>query len=92
MIEGYKQLNENIVHTTNLISDIQNASKEQLLGIEQINDAVNQLDRQTQQNAVVASQTHDVAVITDEIAKLVVSNAPMKKEFKGKKMKLRQKV
>jgi methyl-accepting chemotaxis protein len=83
MIEGYKQLNENIVHTTNLISDIQNASKEQLLGIEQINDAVNQLDRQTQQNAVVASQTHDVAVITDEIAKLVVSNAN-EKEFKGK--------
>jgi methyl-accepting chemotaxis protein len=27
----------------NLISDIENASKEQLLGIEQINDAVNQL-------------------------------------------------
>ncbi|MDD2895180.1 MAG: methyl-accepting chemotaxis protein [Aliarcobacter sp.] len=83
MIDGYKQLNENIVHTINLISDIQNASKEQLLGIEQINDAVNQLDQQTQQNAAVASQTHDVAVLTDQIAKLVVSNAD-EKEFKGK--------
>ena len=29
------------------------------------------------------SQTHDVAVLTDEIAKLVVSDAD-KKEFKGK--------
>ena len=83
MIEGYKKLNENIVHTTNLIADIQNASKEQLLGIEQINDAVNSLDQQTQQNAAVASQTHDVAVITDQIAKLVVSDAN-EKEFIGK--------
>ena len=83
MINGYKELNENISQTMNLISDIQNASKEQLLGIEQINDAVNSLDRQTQQNAAIASQTHDVAVLTDEIAKLVVSNANAK-EFIGK--------
>ena len=83
MIQGYKQLNENISQTISLISDIESASKEQLLGIEQINDAVNQLDQQTQQNAMVASQTHDVAVVTDEIAKLVVSNANAK-EFKGK--------
>ena len=83
MIDGYKQLNENISQTINLISDIQNASKEQLLGIEQINDAVTQLDQQTQQNAAVASQTHDVAVLTDEIAKLVVSSAD-EKEFEGK--------
>ena len=83
MIDGYKQLNGNIAQTINLISDIQNASKEQLLGIEQINDAVTQLDQQTQQNAMVASQTHDVAVITDQIAKLVVNSAN-EKEFNGK--------
>ena len=40
MINGYKELNENISQTMNLISDIQNASKEQLLGIEQINDEI----------------------------------------------------
>ena len=83
MIEGYKELNQNISQTMNLIQDIEMSSKEQLMGIEQINDAVNQLDQQTQQNAAVASQTHDVAVITDEIAKLVVSNADAK-EFRGK--------
>ncbi|MFY9074135.1 methyl-accepting chemotaxis protein [Malaciobacter mytili] len=83
MINGYKLLNENISHTTGLISDIENASKEQLLGIEQINDAVNQLDQQTQKNAMVASEAHDIAVLTDEIAKLVVSNANAK-EFDGK--------
>ena len=83
MIEGYKELNENITNTINLIQDIEMSSKEQLMGIEQINDAVNSLDQQTQQNAMVASQTHDVAILTDEIAKLVVSNAD-KKEFIGK--------
>ena len=83
MIEGYKELNQNITNTINLIQDIETSSKEQLTGIEQINDAVNNLDKQTQQNAQIASQTHDVAVITDEIAKLVVSNANAK-EFVGK--------
>ncbi|MCT7462954.1 methyl-accepting chemotaxis protein [Aliarcobacter cryaerophilus] len=83
MIEGYKNLNNNISSTMNLISDIENASKEQLLGIEQINDAVNQLDQQTQQNAMVASQSHDIAQSTDEIAKLIVQDANQK-EFEGK--------
>ncbi|MCT7548763.1 methyl-accepting chemotaxis protein [Aliarcobacter butzleri] len=83
MIEGYKHLNQNISQTINLISDIQNASKEQLLGIEQINDAVNQLDQQTQQNASIATQTHDIAIVTDEISKLIVSDAD-EKEFIGK--------
>ncbi len=44
MIYGYKDLSENITQTMNLISDIENASKEQLMGIEQINDAVSELD------------------------------------------------
>ncbi|MCK9337888.1 MAG: methyl-accepting chemotaxis protein [Arcobacteraceae bacterium] len=83
MIKGYGELNKNISHTITLISDIESASKEQLLGIEQINDAVTQLDQQTQQNAMVASQTHDIAVLTDEIAKLIVSSAN-EKEFIGK--------
>ena len=83
MINGYKQLNENIQQTINLIQDIEMSSKEQLSGIEQINIAVTQLDQQTQQNAAVASQTQDVAVITDEIAKLIV-NDTNSKEFEGK--------
>jgi len=83
MIEGYTNLNENIDKTIELISDVEMASKEQLHGIEQINDAVASLDQQTQQNAMIASQTHDVAVQTDTIAKLVVSNAN-EKQFIGK--------
>jgi len=83
MISGYKDLNENITKTIDLIKDVESSSKEQLSGIEQINDAVNSLDRQTQENARIANQTYGVAVQTDTIAKLVVSNAN-DKEFVGK--------
>ena len=83
MINGYEELNKNVTETRNLISDIENASKEQLQGIEQINDAVAELDQQTQQNASIASATYDIAVQTDTIAKLVVSNVN-EKEFIGK--------
>ena len=83
MISGYKMLNENISQTIELIKNIEGSSKEQLAGIEQINDAISALDQQTQQNAIIASQTYEVAVQTDTIAKLVVSNANAK-EFIGK--------
>jgi methyl-accepting chemotaxis protein len=83
MIDGYKLLNKNVQQTMELISNIEIASKEQLSGIEQINNAVNLLDKQTQENANIASKTHDVAIITDEISKLVVANANEKK-FIGK--------
>jgi methyl-accepting chemotaxis protein len=83
MISGYKMLNDNISQTIELIKNVEGSSKEQLAGIEQINDAISALDQQTQQNAIIASQTYEVAVQTDTIAKLVVSNANAK-EFIGK--------
>ena len=83
MIIGYKILNEDIIKTIDLIKGVESSSKEQLAGIEQINHAINSLDQQTQQNAQIASQTYSVAMQTDTIAKLIVSNANSK-EFIGK--------
>ncbi len=83
MIEGYNELNENISKTIEIISKVESASKTQQLSIEQINDAINSLDQQTQQNASIASQTNDIASQTDEIAKLIVADAD-EKEFNGK--------
>ncbi|WP_164969738.1 methyl-accepting chemotaxis protein [Arcobacter sp. F2176] len=83
MINGYGELNTNISQTIELITDIETASKEQYQGIEQINNTVTILDRQTQQNAMVAANTHEVAAITDNISKLIVKNAN-EKEFLGK--------
>jgi len=83
MIEGYLGLNKNVSKTAELISLIQTSSKEQQSGVEQINSAINNLDKQTQQNASIASQTASIASQTDEIAKLIVSEADAK-EFAGK--------
>jgi methyl-accepting chemotaxis protein len=83
MIKGYETLNESIQKTTQTISTIAEASKEQRTGIEQINDAVTQLDQQTQQNVAISNTTHAIAEQTDEIAKLVVASAN-EKEFVGK--------
>jgi methyl-accepting chemotaxis protein len=83
MIAGYSELNDNIAQTIELIKNVEMASKEQLAGINQINDAVNLLDRQTQQNANIASETLRVTVETDQIAKMVVANAE-EKQFDGK--------
>ncbi|HJE03621.1 Methyl-accepting chemotaxis protein IV [Aliarcobacter thereius] len=83
MIEGFKNLSQNISNSSNLILDIENSSKEQLVGIEQINNAINQLESQTQENANIASQTRQIAVETDNIAQLVVDKVN-EKEFLGK--------
>jgi methyl-accepting chemotaxis protein len=80
MISGYKQLNDNISKTTKIIEDISESSKEQRTSIEQINDVVNELDKQTQQNAVVASETQRIAQETSLIAKKILEDVN-NKEF-----------
>jgi methyl-accepting chemotaxis protein len=83
MTSGYKNLNENITKTISLIADVESASKEQQSGITQINDAVTQLDRQTQENAVVAAQTQEIAIQTQSLSVEIVEEVN-KKKFVGK--------
>ncbi len=83
MIAGYGGLTDNITKTMQLIKGVEVAIKEQQQGIEQINNAINSLDQQTQANAMVASQTKDIANQTQSIALTIVSDAD-EKEFEGK--------
>ena len=68
MIEGYSKLNENISNTINLINDIETSSKEQKIGIEQINNTVQELDHKTQQNAREASSITSLANKIDTLS------------------------
>jgi len=79
MIAGYEKLNENIEKTTRAIKDISDASKEQKTSIEQINDVINKLDQQTQNNASVAAQTHDIAKNTSDLANKILDNVHKKR-------------
>ncbi|WP_320034948.1 methyl-accepting chemotaxis protein [Halarcobacter sp.] len=78
MISGYSVLNENINKTTELIAQIESASKEQKQGIEQINDAVAKLDSRTQENANVANQTQQISNDTSNIAQNIIQNVSTK--------------
>ncbi|WP_404317724.1 methyl-accepting chemotaxis protein [Malaciobacter canalis] len=73
MIEGFIQLEEKINHTNRLIDDVTNAAKEQTIGMTQIADAVNQLDKFTQENATIADRTNDIAKGTNKISIDVVN-------------------
>jgi methyl-accepting chemotaxis protein len=83
MISGYVSLNENITKTLDLINGVESSSKEQQMGIEQINSAVGLLDRQTQENASIANQAKDIADQTQFIADAIIKDAN-EKEFEGK--------
>ena len=77
------KLIENIAKTTEVIHDISISSSEQRTSIEQINDVVNRLDRQTQNNASIATQTQDIAINTSNIAKKILETVN-EKEFRNK--------
>ena len=83
MIEGYTSLNENISVTLDLIQNVTTASKEQSIGMVQINDAVNNLDQITQKNAQSASETNEIAKQTLKISNEIIEQVNSK-EFDGK--------
>jgi len=83
MLAGYQDLNQNIAKTIELISSVNSASKEQQTGIEQINDAVTQLDQQTQRNSAAAMETNDIAITTEKLAEVIIDGVN-KNQFKGK--------
>jgi len=83
MISGYDSLLESIQNTTEIISEIAISSKEQQSGINQINDAINNLDRQTQENANIANITKTLSTTADEISKRIIVDV-LKNSFIGK--------
>jgi len=79
MISGYETLNSHIGETITIIEDVSAASREQMTGIEQINDAVTMLDRVTQENASEASSVSNIADEVRTMADELVSDAQSKK-------------
>ena len=83
MISGYTNLTENINNTIRLIANVETSSKEQKLGIEQINDAISTQDRETQKIAFAANETLEIAVSSADISQKIVDSVNQK-EFIGK--------
>jgi len=89
---------ESIKRVTDIMGEIAAASKEQSMGIEQVNQAIAQMDQVTQQNAALveeaaaaASSLHDQAGNLSEVVKIfkvdgsdaVTSNMPAARQSRG---------
>ena len=72
MIKEYDVLNENIQKTKQIIENISSSLKEQERGIEQVNVAIADLDRATQQNALKAQETREIANHNDQMATTMI--------------------
>ena len=79
MIVGYEILNKHFNETINLIEEVNHSSEEQMSGIQQINDTVNELDTMTQENTQEASSVSDIASEVSTMANRLVSDASSKK-------------
>jgi len=79
MISGYETLNNHISETINIIDNVSSSSKEQMTGIEQINDAIAMLDKVTQENASEANQISSIASDVSGMAHNLVDDAQSKK-------------
>jgi len=92
MIRGYETLNQNILATTDLISAVSDDTYTQQDKIVQINNAITQIDKTTQENAHIAEETNIVAKQASDIAQKIVEDAGEKK-FDGKdSIQIRKKI
>jgi|TARA_R110002033_G_scaffold87544_1_gene137562 methyl-accepting chemotaxis protein len=79
MYEGYEKLNANIINTTSIVDTVTTNAKEQMIGVEQINSAVGQLDKTTQENAAIASEINEVVKSVHSMADKVVEEVQKSK-------------
>ena len=85
MINGYDELQSSIIQAKELIDQVVSASKEQELGITQINDSINILDKNTQENASdavsISELSKEVSVLSQNLI-IMASNAKFKQSAK----------
>ena len=85
MNAGYVDLIKDINQTVELINNVNNSSKEQTQGIEQISNAINEIDRAVQNNASIAYEVKNVASKSNKISEKIVEDTKRIK-FVGKEL------
>ena len=79
MISGYKELNNHVNETLDLITDVKSSTKDQQAGIIEINDFVNILKDQIQTNTEVSQEASIIVSKTTGIANAIISDVHNKK-------------
>jgi methyl-accepting chemotaxis protein len=73
MVESFNFLNSKVSEVVHLVNDVSDASHEQRQGMDQINDAINQLDKATQENANASESVSQKAMALSELSSQLVS-------------------
>lgn len=81
MIAGLETLNTKINETANIVNSVLSASTEQMNEITEINSAIAELDKSTQENSISIEQTNSVADDVATLANQLVEDAGSKKFF-----------
>ncbi|MGB5866791.1 MAG: methyl-accepting chemotaxis protein [Arcobacteraceae bacterium] len=75
MLESFKFLNEKVSEVTTIVTGVTEATHEQKIGMDQINSAVNQLDKATQENAnaaeIVSTKATALSQLSSELLSIV---------------------
>ncbi|MFY9074134.1 methyl-accepting chemotaxis protein [Malaciobacter mytili] len=79
MKDEYIVLSENIQHTTELINQVTEDSKEQNINIANINSMIEEINEETKNNASIANKTNQIAIEAKNIAEKIVFDASDKK-------------
>ena len=79
MKQGYDDLNEQIIATIDLISEVTISTKEQQQSIEQINVSIHSIQNQTSESLKMASEATVIAEETNTLASAIVDDASIKK-------------
>jgi methyl-accepting chemotaxis protein len=79
MIVGLETLNTKITMTADIVERVSQASNEQMNGIDQINQAVGELDKATHENSLIIEETDSVAEEVATLANRLVDDASSKK-------------
>ena len=79
MINGYKELNNDINQTIEIIQNVSSSSINQLEGIEEINKMINILNQLSLENVNQAKNVAKITTTTHEIAQELVLDAKNKK-------------
>ncbi|MDD3769056.1 MAG: methyl-accepting chemotaxis protein [Sulfuricurvum sp.] len=79
MQQGFILISGKIDETYEMVHDVASASKEQMIGIRQINDAMGQLDNMTQSNTQSANNVTTSATRINRIAQEIFEEANSKK-------------
>ncbi len=81
MIKGLDTLNTKINDTAKIVEQVAHSSNEQMTGITQINLAIRELEKVTQENSQIAEKTDSVAEDVSGLATQILNDVNAKKFF-----------